>query len=43
MPDKPVKYSKDNKFYLDLAEKGQNGSIDKKLCMMAAINRIIGE
>ena len=35
--------SKDYKFYLDLAEKGQKGPTAKQLRMMAAMKRIMGE
>lgn len=35
--------SKDNKSYLDLAEKGQKGPTAKQLRMMAAMKRIMGE
>lgn len=35
--------SKDYKFYLDLAEKGQKGPTPKQLRMMAAMKQIMGE
>lgn len=35
--------SRNYKFYLDLAEKGQKGLTAKQLRMMAAMKRIMGE
>lgn len=44
MPDELREALSSNyKFYLDLAEKGQNGPTAKQLRMMAAMKRIMGE